>query len=106
MSNQPNAGIYLFVQFNWPQPFSKEHAQKAAHLHNSVQGQTWIKETIAASGGIGPGPSSIWVFWLENYAALDTLLRDQANEISQAYTNFFADMPVVDEIIREEVIFL
>lgn len=98
-------GIYLIVEFDWPRPFAREHAQAAADLHKIVQGQTWIQEVVAASGGVGEGPSSVWIFWLENYAALDTLLNDQSNEICQAYVRFFSQMPLVKDCIREKVIF-
>jgi len=100
------SGIYLIINFDWPSPFTREHGQKAYKLHKIVQGQTWIKETVAASGGVGKGPRSLWVFWLENYAALDKLLHDHKNEICAAYLDFFNDMPLVEEAIREEVVFL
>ena len=99
-------GIYLIVEFDWPRPFAKEDAQNARKLHDMVQNQTWIKEVVAASGGLGEGPSSIWIFWLADYAALDRLLRNPADPISQAYTMFFSNMPVVKDKIREEVAFL
>jgi hypothetical protein len=101
-----NPGIYLFIEFDWPNPFQEAHGHKARKLHDVVQNQTWIKEVVAASGGLGSGPSSSWVFWLENYAALDHLLRNRENEVYQAYTAFFSEMPVVVERIREEVLFL
>jgi hypothetical protein len=101
-----NVGIYLIVEFEWPRPFSLEHAQKARKLHDVVQGRTWIKEVVAASGGLGDGPPSIWIFWLPDYAALDRLLRNQEDPVSQAYTAFFSEMPVVKDKIREEVAFL
>lgn len=99
-------GIYLFVEFDWPRPFEGGYGRKARSLHDAVQNKSWIKEVVAGSGGLGSGPSSNWVFWLENYAALDRLLRDQGDEVCQAYTGFFSEMPVVVERIREEVIFL
>ncbi len=102
----PTTGIYLFIEFDWPKPFEPEYGRKARKLHDVVQNQSWIKEVVAASGGLGSGPSSSWVFWLENYAALDRLLRNQEEEICQVYTSFFSDMPVVVERIREEVLFL
>lgn len=49
---------------------------------------------------------SVWIFWLENYAALDTLLESRDNEICQAYINFFSEMPLVNEKIRGEVLFI
>lgn len=100
------AGIYLFIEFDWPKPFETEYGRKARQLHDLVQNQSWIKEVAAASGGLGSGPSSSWVFWLENYAALDRLLRNREDEICQAYISFFSDMPVVIERIREEVLFI
>jgi hypothetical protein len=100
------AGIYLIVEFDWPQPFTSEQAKMAAQLHNVIQAKTWIKEAVAASGGIGAGPSSIWIFWLENYAALDTLMNDHENEVAKAYNNFFSEMTVVHDKVRGEVLFI
>ena len=98
-------GIYLIVSFNWPEKLTREMADNAAKLHASLADGSWIKETLAASGGIGAGPSSIWVFWLEDYAALDRLLKDKDDPISQAYFNFFSQMVDVSDSIREEVLF-
>ena len=106
MSDIPKAGIYLIVEFNWPDEFTQEQGKMARHLHDVVQDKSWIREVVAASGGIGEGPSSIWVFWLENYAALDTLLEARDNEVCQAYINFFSEMPLVNEKIRGEVLFI
>jgi len=98
-------GIYLIVFFDWPQPFEEEHGKKAYQLHQAVQGKDWIKETVAASGGVGGDLTSIWIFWLENYAALDRLLADQDDEVGQAYRGFFSQMAMVRDIVRQEVIF-
>jgi len=106
MSEQKHPGIYLIVEFDWPSPLNAEEGKKARHLHDVLQNKTWIRETVAGSGGLGEGPSSIWVFWLENYAALDRLLRDKSDEVSQAYMDFFSAMPKVVDKIREEVMFL
>jgi hypothetical protein len=100
------AGIYMMIDFDWPQPFEQAHAKLARRLHEMVQGKTWIRESVAASGGLGGTEDSSWVFWLENYAALDKLLRDENDEVAQAYKSFFSAMPVVTEKIREEVQFL
>lgn len=106
MPEQEQPGIYLIVEFDWPQPFTQEIGKKARHLHDVVQNKPWIREAVAASAGLGEGPSSLWIFWLENYAALDRLFRDQSNEVSQAYSDFFSAMPKVVDKIREEVVFL
>jgi hypothetical protein len=106
MSEQKHLGIYLIVEFEWPNPFSAEDGKKARRLHDVIQNQTWIREMMAGSGGVGEGPSSIWIFWLENYAALDRLFHDQSNDVSQAYSEFFSAMPKVVDKIREEVVFL
>ncbi|HEY5729622.1 MAG TPA: hypothetical protein VIS72_06190 [Anaerolineales bacterium] len=106
MSEQKHPGIYLIVEFDWPRPFDAEVGKKARHLHDIVQGKTWIRESVAASAGIGEGPRSIWVFRLENYAALDRLLRDASDKVSKAYSDFFTAMPRVVDKIREEVIFV
>ena len=104
MSDQP-PGIYLFIQFNWPTEITKEMAQAARHFHDILGEADWIEEIIAASGGLGGGPSSIWVLRLANYAALDRLLKDREDQVSQAYMNFFSHMVDMHEFIREEVIF-
>ena len=104
--SKPAVGIYLIVEFEWPRPFSQEQAQNARKLHDVVQDKDWIKEVVAASGGLGDGPPSIWIFWLPDYAALDRLLRVQEDPVSQAYTAFFGQMAVVKDKIREEVAFL
>jgi hypothetical protein len=105
MSDKPTTGIYLIVEFEWPNPMDPEAGKKAYHLHQVVQDQSWIQEVVAASGGIGDGPSSIWVFWLENYAALDRLLRSENDEVSTAFIAFRRAMPRLTEKIREEVLF-
>ena len=103
---EKEVGIYLIVEFEWPRPFSQEHAQNARKLHDIVQNKTWIKEIVAASGGIGQGPQSVWIFWLPDYAALDILFHDTEDPVQQAYHAFFSEMPVVKDKIREEVAFL
>ena len=105
MNEKAKPGIYLVVEFDWPSPFTPEHGQKARHLHEVLQGKTWIKETIAASGGVGGDLSSLWVFWLESYAVLDRLLRDTDDEIAKAYQDFFSEMSAVRDKVREEVVF-
>lgn len=106
MSEKHTAGIYLMVDFSWPEPFDQEYGRKARRLHDVVSDRGWIREAVAASGGIGGGPESVWIFWLENYAALDRLLHEQDDVVCQAYTDFFSDMIHVSEKIREEVLFL
>jgi hypothetical protein len=106
MSPRENPGIYLMIDFDWPRPFQKAYGDKARKLHDVVQDKGWIKEVVAASGGVGAGPSSSWIFWLENYAALDRLLKNQEDEVCKAYVDFFADMALVSEKIREKVLFL
>lgn len=106
MSDKSIAGIYLVTEFDWPANITKEIAGYAASLHQLTQNETWIRETVAASGGVGGDLSSIWVFWLENYAALDRLLRDHDDPISQTYAAFFGAMAAVRDKIREEVIFM
>ncbi|MCA0456800.1 MAG: hypothetical protein LCI00_22700 [Chloroflexi bacterium] len=100
------AGIYVFIDFEWPTPFEQAHAKLARRLHDAVQGQTWIREVVAASHGLGTGPSSSWVFWLENYGALERLLRTPDDAVCKAYTAFFEVMPLKEQKVREEVLFL
>lgn len=105
MSDPNGPGIYLMIDFDWPKPSEVDHGKKARRLHDAVQGKTWIKEVVAASGGVGAGPQSSWIFWLADYAALDRLLRANEDEVSKAYRAFFSAMPRVVEKIREEVAF-
>jgi hypothetical protein len=99
-----SAGIYLIVDFEWAEPFNPEHGKLARKLHDTLaKGHSWIKEAVAASNGIGQGTTHIWVFWLENYAALDRLLRDSDDEIGKIYRAFFSAMPVVQTRVKEGV---
>jgi hypothetical protein len=102
-SYQP--GIYLIVEFDWPQPFDPEHGKLARALHDVVQDKDWIRESVSASGGVGGRRSSVWVFWLENYAALDRLLKDRDDPVSKAYLAFFPKMAAIEDWVREEVYF-
>lgn len=107
MDEQTARRIYLIVEFSWPSPIEPELAQKAARLHKVLQQERgWIQEVVAASGGLGGDLGSLWIFRLENYAALDRLFHDPSDEVSQAYMDFFSRMPRVQDRIREEVIFL
>lgn len=101
-------GVYLIIEFEWPPPaeFKPEHGQKARNLHDTVQDKDWIREIMAASGGIGEGASSIWVFWLKDYASLDRLMFDKDDEVAKAYSDFFSEMPHIVDMIRHEVIFV
>ncbi len=98
-------GIYLFVSFDWPRPVKDEHQAAAVKLHRIVQDSHWVREVLAASGGLGPGSPSVWVFRVPNYAALDHLLRDTDEPVCKAYTAFFSKMVAVTETVREEVVF-
>ena len=97
-------GIYLLVQFNFPRPFQPEYGDKAKALHEVAQGQDWIEEVFTASGGVGAGPSSVWVFKLQNYASLDRLFSGEG-PVSKAYVDFFRSMSDVQDMVREEVVF-
>ena len=81
-------------------------ATDARHLHDITQDKDWIKETVAASGGLGGDYHSIWTFWLPNYAALDRLLKDYEDEVSKAYYKFFGHVPRMTEMIKEKVYFV
>ena len=98
-------GIFLVVQFNWPRPFQPEYGELARALHQVVQGQDWIQEVLAASGGVGAGPASLWIFKLGDYAALDRLFQDREDPVAQAYGAFFRQMEAVEDYVREEVRF-
>ena len=101
---QPQPGIYLIVEFDWPDNVTKEQAGNAYRLHQVVRDKEWIRGVVAGSGGIGGAQSSIWIFWLESYAALGRLLRDQEDEVGQVYNAFFKEMPNVVDRVREEVV--
>jgi len=103
--NRP-AGIYLIIEFDWPAAIEPDLTQKARRLHDSVRGQGWIREVVVASGGIGGGPSSMWVLWLQNYASLDRLFTNDADIISIAYREFFSAVEHVQEKVRHEVQFV
>ena len=104
MSNS-SPGVYLIVQFNWPPDFTREMADGARDLHAALKDADWIQEVLAASGGLGAGPSSIWIFRLQGYASLDRLLHDREDPISKAYVMFFSHMADISESIREQVVF-
>jgi hypothetical protein len=104
MSSDSDSGIYLIVYFDWPTPFKADYAEKAKQLHKATQNKDWIREEITASGGIGEGASSVWIFWLKNYASLDQLFN-QEDEIGKAYKGFFQEMGNVSDLVREQVIF-
>jgi hypothetical protein len=99
-------GIYLIIDFEWPNPSNGVHLRRARELHDVVQEHPWVRAVVASSGGIGPGPGYTWVFWLEDYAALDRLLRSPEDEVARAYRAFFSNMMHVTDKIREEVLFL
>lgn len=86
---------YLLVAFDWPQLFKPEYGRLAKELHNPVEGQSWTREILAVSDGLGGGQSAIWVFWLENYSALDNFLGYQNEPVAEAYRAFFSVMESV-----------
>jgi hypothetical protein len=63
---------------------------KARAILDTVQGKSWIKESVAAIGGIRAGQSSVWIFRLESFAALNRLLIDDDDEVAQTYRSFFS----------------
>jgi hypothetical protein len=106
MQGKKQPGILLIVDFDWPQPFEKEHAQKAWALHDAIVASDWVVDLAAGAGGVGAGQSSIWVFRLDGYAALDRLMREREDPVCRAYMDCFGIMENVAERVREEVIFL
>jgi len=106
MDTELKPGIYLIVEFNWPRPFEPAHAKLARALHNAVQEAGWIQGIAAASGGIGAGPASVWIFRMEDYGAIDRLLRMPGDPVCDAYIAFITQMQDVEDRVREEVIFL
>lgn len=105
MNEHPDPGLYLIVEFEWPADVSRELGQQARALHDLVEGADWIREVVAASGGVGGDLSSIWVFRLADYAALDRLLNTPDDPIGHAYGTFFGAMPQVRDRIRHGVAF-
>lgn len=59
MTNVERTGIYLVVDFEWSQTFEPKYGELARALHKSGQNKSWIREVLAASGGIGSGQSSM-----------------------------------------------
>jgi hypothetical protein len=98
--------LYLFIEFEWPREVTKELGGLAHKLHTLTQDAGWIQEVVAASGGIGGEMSSVWVFQLADYAALERLMRDPDDEISQTYMQFFSQMADVRDSLREQVVFM
>ena len=96
--------IYLVVLFNFPKPFLSEYGEKVKALHQALLEQDWIEEVFAASGGIGGGPSSMWVFRMDSYASLDRLFGG-SDPVSKVYVDFFRSMDDVEDFVREEVVF-
>jgi hypothetical protein len=88
----------------FPKPFQAEYGVKAKTLHHVLDGQDWIEEVFAASGSIGAGPSSIWVFKLNDFSALDKLLGGE-DPVSEAHVDFFGAMEDVNDFIQEAIIF-
>ena len=95
----------MIIDFDWPKAFKPEHGELAPALHKATQNKSWIREVMAASGGIGGKQSSIWIFWLENYGALDRLLAEREEPVAIAYRAFFSAMESVEDKVREEVRF-
>ncbi|MHA1865122.1 MAG: hypothetical protein ACTSVB_11835 [Candidatus Heimdallarchaeaceae archaeon] len=103
MSKKP--GIYYIVMFDWPEEVSSELSKKVREFHELVEKAPWIREIVAASGGIGIGATSIWIFWLQDYTDLNKLLRSE-EEISKLYHEWTKEMQNVETMVREEVIFV
>jgi hypothetical protein len=99
-------GILLIVEFSWPSPLQPAHHVAARALHDSVVESDWVEEVAAGSGGIGGESQSIWVFRLQNYAALDRLLNDADDPVSRAYITWLQEMVQVTTKVREEVYFV
>jgi hypothetical protein len=96
--------IYLIVEFSFPRPFQPDYGAKAKALNQALKGLDWVQEVFAASGGVGGGPSSVWVFKLANYAALDRLFHGD-EPVSKAYVDFFRSMADVNDTVREAITF-
>ena len=93
---------YLIIEFDWPDSPTPEH-RKTVLTFRQAAGLADFEEILAASGGIGAGPSSLWIFRIESYATIDRL-RAPGN-LGKAYRDFGAAMCNVSERIREEVEF-
>jgi hypothetical protein len=48
MTTHQDPGIYLIVEFNWPESITKEIGQGAKNLHDVVEKSDWISESVAA----------------------------------------------------------
>jgi hypothetical protein len=100
-----NPGVYLIIRFNWPPVFKAEYGDAAKSLHTAVEQADWIEEVLAASGGLGGGQSSYWIFRIQDYGILDRLLSGD-NAVASAYHLFFGFMQDVEEVMRQEVVFI
>ncbi|OLS28641.1 MAG: hypothetical protein HeimC2_05280 [Candidatus Heimdallarchaeota archaeon LC_2] len=108
-SEKQTPGIFLILEFDWPKEKTPEMYEAARNLHNMISKAEWVEEIFAGFGGIGAGKASIWGFKMSKYADLDKLVnsyRQDQNEVSRAYSNFFKLMINVEEKIREEVVFV
>jgi len=65
-----------------------------------------MEESLPGSRGMGGNQSSIWIFELTNYAALDCLLGMRENPVSQANMSFYSEILDVEDYVKEQTIFL
>ncbi|MHA1303502.1 MAG: hypothetical protein ACTSQE_13230 [Candidatus Heimdallarchaeaceae archaeon] len=98
-------GIFYIISFDWPEEISSELSEKVRKFHELVKQTDWIEEKVAASGGIGVGATSIWIFWLQDYTDLNKLLRDD-NELAKLYREWTHEMLNLETTVREEVMFV
>ncbi|MHA2089777.1 MAG: hypothetical protein ACW98K_02860 [Candidatus Kariarchaeaceae archaeon] len=108
MSTADTSGLYLIVEFDWPNEITSELFKASAHLHEVVTKSDWIDEKVAGYGGLRLDFQCIWIFRVKDYAALDKLLNlpgDKQDDVAKAYSYFFDNMIKVKETIRQEVTF-
>src|SRR2546422_3126377 len=105
MNRSPAPGIILFVEFAWPRPFVPDHGTLASQLHAAVAKHAWLREIVAASGGVGGRPSSPRGFLLPGYAARAPPFRLAEGPGGQAHPALFSGIDNGSANPREGVLF-
>jgi len=97
--------LYLIIEFDWPEPITKELASTVRNFHDIIKSEDWIQATVAASGGIGGDYSSLWVFEIQNYATLDKFFHG-TNPVTENFPKWADLMTKMKISVKEKVKFL
>jgi len=107
MTSSSSPGIFLIVEFDWPNPTPPAMYQAAASIHRSLKQSIWMQEVLGGFGGIGSNYQSIWIFKFANFADIDILLNNTSDRAEvKVYSSFFDNMKNVKTIIKQEVTFI